>query len=56
MQATCAADADSVNAFTTWLLPRGLTEDAARWLASLPASLGEQPLVKLARADCCIAQ
>ena len=56
LQRACATDADSVVALTSWLLARGLADDAARWLATLSADLREKPQVKLARADCFIAQ
>jgi predicted Zn-dependent protease len=55
LEAACAGEAENANTLTAWLLGHGMADEAARWLASLPAELQDKTPVALARADCLMA-
>lgn len=55
LEAACVAEAEHANTLTAWLLGHRMADEAARWLASLPAELQAKSPVVLARADCFMA-
>jgi predicted Zn-dependent protease len=55
VEAACAAEAEAVNTLAAWLLGHAMADEAARWLAGLPAELQDKSPVALARADCFMA-
>ncbi len=56
LEASAYTNAHLIGGLSVWLFTHGRTDEAARWLASLPDELQQRFEVRMARADGCLSR